>query len=68
MVIQSDCNEFILEEEIKKEVANLCLMAHENELYFKNSQDFILEEMQEAFYKLIIDLNLLDTKNKDFKK
>lgn len=66
---QSDCDKSSYEEETgEEEVANLYLMAHENEVCSKNTQDFLFEELQETFYKLIDDLKLQRTKNKEHKK
>ena len=55
------------EEEDSTEQANLCLMAHENEVNSKTPSDFPFEELHEAFYDLIDELKKLGIKNKDLK-
>ena len=64
---QSDSDESSSEEEDLHEQANLCLMAHENEVNAETLDDFTFEELQEAFYDLVNDLNKLGVKNKELK-
>ena len=42
-------------------------MAHENEISAEISNEFIFEELQEAFYDLVDDLKKLEIKNKELK-
>ena len=63
----SDSDDSSSEEEEAHEQANLCLMAHENEVSAEISNEFTFEELQEAFYDLVDDLKKLRTKNKELK-
>ena len=67
MVTQSGSDESSSEEENSNEQANLCLMAHENEINFETPIDFIFEKFYEAFYDLIDELKKLGVKNKELK-
>ena len=49
------------------EEANLCLMAHENEVIPKTQNEFFYDELQEAFHELLNDLKKLRLKNKNLK-
>ena len=66
MATQSDNKEFSSDEEAQEEV-NLCLTAKEEEIKFKTQFDFSFDELQEAFYDLIIELKKLSLKNKNLK-
>ena len=63
----SDSDESSSKEEKSHEQANLCLMAHENEVNAETPNNFIFEELQEAFYDLVDDLKKLGVKNKELK-
>ena len=63
----SDSDESSSEEEDSHEQANLCLMAHENEVNTETPNDFTFEELQEVFYDLVDDLKKLGIKNKEWK-
>ena len=67
MATWSDSDESSSEEEDSHEQANLCLMAHENEVNTKTSDDFTFEELQKVFYDLVDDLKKLRIKNKELK-
>ena len=67
VAIQSDSDESSSEEEESHEQANLCLMAHENEINTETPNDFTFEELQEVFYDLVDDLKKLEVKNKELK-
>ena len=54
-------------EEDSIEQANLCLMAHENEINSITPIDFTFEKLHEAFYDLIDELKKPGIKNKDLK-
>lgn len=47
------------------EVANLCLMAHEDEVTSKLVRYFTFKELQEAFNDLLDNLKKLNLKNKE---
>ena len=49
------------------EEANMCLMAHENEVITETQNKFFYDELQEAFHELLDDLKKLRLKNKDLK-
>ena len=53
--------------EDSNEQANLCFMAHENEVNTEIPIDFTFEELHEAFYDLIDELKKLGVKNKELK-
>ena len=55
------------DEETSTEQANLCLMAHENEVNSATPIDFIFEEFHEAFYDLLKEFQKVVCKNKDLK-
>ena len=55
------------EEEDSTEQANLCLMAHENEVDTETPIDFTFEELHEVFCDLIDELKKLEVKNKELK-
>ena len=63
----SDSDESNFEEEDSYKQANLCLMAHENEVNAETPNDFTFEELQEIFYDLVDDLKKLGVKNKELK-
>ena len=67
MATWSGSDESSSEEEDSNEQANLCLMAHENEINFETPIDFIFEKLYEAFYDLIDELKKLGVKNKELK-
>ena len=67
MVTQSESDESSSEEEDSNEQANLCLMAHENEVNSETPIDFTFEELHEVFYDLIDELKKLGVKNKELK-
>ena len=67
MATWSESDESSSEEEDSNEQANLCLMAHENEVNSETPSDFTFEELHEAFYDLIDKLKKLWVKNKDLK-
>ena len=67
MATWSGSDESSSEEEDSNEQANLCLMAHENEVNSETPSDFTFEELHEAFYDLIDELKKLGIKNKDLK-
>ena len=55
------------DEETSTEQANLCLMAHENEVTSESTSEFTFEELHEAFYDSIDELKKLGKKNKELK-
>ena len=65
MATWSDSDESDSEEEDSHEQANLCLMAHKNEVNAETPNDFTCEELQEVFYDLVDDLKKLGVKNKE---
>ena len=67
MATWSESDDSSSKEEDSTEQANLCLMAHENEVNSKTPSDFTFEELHEAFYDLIDELKKLGIKNKDLK-
>ena len=67
MATWSGSDDSSFEEEDSTEQANLCLMAHENEVNFETPSGFTFEELHEAFYDLIDELKKLGIKNKDLK-
>ena len=67
MATWSGSDESSSEEEDSNEQANLCLMAHENEVNTEIPNDFTFEELHEVFYNLIDDLKKLGVKNKELK-
>ena len=67
VAIWSDSDESSSEEEDSHKQANLCLMAHKNEVNAETSNDFTFEELQEVFYDLVDDLKKLGVKNKKLK-
>ena len=66
MATWSDSDDSITDKESHEE-ANLCLMAHENEVTSETQNKFFYDELQEAFYELLDDLKKLRIKNKDLK-
>ena len=67
MATWSRSDESSSEEEDSNEQANLCLMAHENEVNSATPIDFTFEKLHEAFYDLIDELKKLGVKNKELK-
>ena len=67
MATWSGSDESSSEEEESNEQANLCLMAHENEVNIETPIDFTFEELHEAFYDLIDELKKQGVKNKKLK-
>ena len=63
----SESDESSFEEEDSNEQANLCLIAHENEINTEIPIDFIFEKLHETFYDLIDELKKLGIKNKKLK-
>ena len=55
------------DEETSTEQANLCLIAHKNEVISETPSDFTFEELHEAFYDLVDELKKLGMKNKELK-
>ena len=66
MATWSDSNDSTSDEESHEE-ANLCLMAHENEVISETQNKFSYDELQEAFHELLNDLKKLKLKNKNLK-
>ena len=63
VAIWSDSEESSSEDE-QQEEANLCLMAHDDEVNFESSFDFIFEELYNAFNELMTDYKKLGKKSK----
>lgn len=63
----NDINDSSSEEEENAEIANLCFMANEDKVISEFSNDFLFDELQEAFYELLNDLKKLGFKNKELK-
>ena len=69
MVILGHSDIFSLDEEEEEEsIANLCLMANDNEVYLENSSNFTFDELFEAFNDLIDEYKKIRLKNKELKK
>ena len=66
MAIWSDSDDSTTDEESHEE-ANLCLMAHENEITLETQNEFTYDELLEAFYELLDDLKELEIKNNNLK-
>ena len=66
MATWSDSDNSITDKKIQKE-ANLCLMAHENEVSPETQNEFTYDELLEAFHELLDDLKELRIKNKNLK-
>ena len=66
MAIWSNSDDSNTDEE-SHEKANLCLLAHENEVTPKTQNKFSYDELLEAFHKFLDDLKELEIKNKFLK-
>ena len=62
----SDSDKSSSKEEIQS-VANLCLMAQDDEVTSKLSLDFTFEELQDTFHYLMKEFGKVSLKNKDLK-
>ena len=54
-------------EERHQEIANMYLMAHENEVCSGTQIDFSFKELQDAFFELMLEYKKLSLKNKELK-
>ena len=66
MATWSDSDDSTTDEESHEE-ANLCLMAHENEVTFETQNKFTNDELLEVFHELLNDLKELRIKIKNLK-